>query len=122
MFEKSSNRSHLLWLARSSVAMRLTNEDVRKVASLAKLKIAESELDGMSRKLLSVLDFVEQLEQVDTSGVAEMAHPVDVHSVMRCDQLSSSLSHEAALQSRAAALQNAPRTDGEFFLVPPVLG
>lgn len=109
--------------------MRLTNEEVRKVASLAKLEIAESELDNMSRKLLSVLDFVEQLEQVDTSGVEEMAHPVDVHSVLRCDQLPSSLSdeaapeaHEAALQARAAALQNAPRTDGEFFLVPPVLG
>lgn len=113
--------------------MRLSNEDVRKVASLAKLEIAEAELDHMSKKLLSVLDFVDQLNQVDTTGIEELVHPVDIHCVWRSDQTDpmlpesiglseSASSPDAGLRSREAALQNAPRTDGEFFLVPPVLG
>ena len=102
--------------------MRLSTEDVRKVASLAKLEIRESDLDVMSGKLLSVLALVDQLQQVDTTGIEEMAHPVDVHSVVRSDQVTTVRSSEAEMQSRKSALQNAPRTDGEFFLVPPVLG
>ncbi len=95
--------------------MQLSTSDVRKVAALAKLEVAEGDLGVLSRKLLSVLDFVDQLKQADTSGIEEMAHPVDVHSVLRHDQVGDVLSRESALQ-------NAPRTDGEFFLVPPVLG
>lgn len=102
--------------------MRLSTEDVRKVASLAKLEISEANLELMSGKLLSVLTLVDQLQQVDTTGVEEMAHPVDVHSVVRLDLLVAVPSPESEVKLRESALRNAPRTDGEFFLVPPVLG
>ncbi len=95
--------------------MQLTPEDIRKVASLSKLELAPDQQELISKKLLSVLDFVAHLSQVDTIGVQEMAHPVEVHSVIRPDSLQPSL-------SRQEALQNAPQSDGEFFLVPPVLG
>lgn len=94
---------------------QLSPEDIAKVASLAKLELSDQELAAVSAKLLDVLDLVAQLNNVDTSGVTEMAHPVDVHSVARMDRLESGLSREAALQ-------NAPQSDGQFFLVPPVLG
>lgn len=95
--------------------MRLSTSDVRKVAALAKLEVAEVDIETMSKKLLSVLEFVEQLSRVDTANVEEMSHPVDLHTVLRPDHLQPGLTHEAALG-------NAPRTDGEYFLVPPVLG
>ncbi|MBX3422982.1 MAG: Asp-tRNA(Asn)/Glu-tRNA(Gln) amidotransferase subunit GatC [Pirellulaceae bacterium] len=95
--------------------MQLSRDDVRKVAALAKLELSDSQLDDVAEKLRNVLRLVDQLSQVDTTGVEEMAHPVDVHSVTRGDQIQAGLPREAALR-------NAPQTDGEFFLVPPVLG
>ena len=95
--------------------MQLSREDVRKVAGLAKLDFADSELDVITEKLHKTLNFVAQLNEVDTTGVQEMAHPFDVDSVTRPDERVPSLEREAALS-------NAPNTDGEFFLVPPVLG
>lgn len=102
--------------------MRLSIEDVRKVAALSKLEIDDSQLESLSGKLLSVLQLVDQLQQVDTAGIEEMAHPVDVHSVLRCDELLVNQSTDEAARFREAVLHIAPRTDGEFFLVPPVLG
>jgi aspartyl-tRNA(Asn)/glutamyl-tRNA(Gln) amidotransferase subunit C len=95
--------------------MQVTRQDIVKVAALAKLDLPESELELVADKFNRVLDFVAQLNQVNTVGVEEMAHPVDVHSVLREDVLRPSLPREVALA-------NAPKSDGEFFLVPPVLG
>lgn len=95
--------------------MNITREDIVKVASLSKLQLSEAEFEVVADKFVRVLDFVQQLNQVDTTGVDEMAHPVDVHSVVRSDLLEPSLPREVALS-------NAPKSDGEFFLVPPVLG
>jgi aspartyl-tRNA(Asn)/glutamyl-tRNA(Gln) amidotransferase subunit C len=95
--------------------MEITSNDIAKVAALAKLELPESELELVAEKFIRVLDFVAQLNQVNTAGVEEMAHPVDIHSVTRADELQPSL-------TRQEALTNAPKSDGEFFLVPPVLG
>lgn len=95
--------------------MHITRDDIVKVASLAKLELADSEFELVADKFIRVLDFVAQLNQVDTMGVSEMAHPVDVHSVLREDELQTSL-------PRNVTLANAPKCDEEFFLVPPVLG
>lgn len=95
--------------------MQVTRQDIVKVAALAKLELPESELELVADKFNRVLDFVAQLNQVNTLGVEEMAHPVDVNSVLRNDELRPSL-------PRDVALANAPKSDGEFFLVPPVLG
>jgi aspartyl-tRNA(Asn)/glutamyl-tRNA(Gln) amidotransferase subunit C len=95
--------------------MKVTPDDIAKVAALAKLELPASEFELVAEKFIRVLDFVAQLNQVNTEGVEEMAHPVDVHSVTRADELRPSLSREEALM-------NAPKSDGEFFLVPPVLG
>lgn len=95
--------------------MHLTAAEIQKVAALAKLDLASDEMDSLSAKLLSILQFVSQLGDVDTSGIEEMAHPVDLHSVFRADR-------SAPCLTREAALMNAPKQDGEFYLVPPVLG
>ncbi len=94
--------------------MSLSRDDVAGVAKLAKLQFSSEELDQFTDQLGRIVSFVDQLNQVDTEGVDTMAHPLDVESVVREDQLADSL-------DRTDALKNAPKQDGEFFLVPPVM-
>ena len=92
----------------------LTVDDVRKVANLARLEFSDSELVHFTDQLGKIVAFVEQLDEVDTSGVTPLAHPLEIHTVLRQDK------HLPGL-SREAALANAPNQDHEFFLVPPVM-
>ena len=94
--------------------MQLSTDDVRKVAELAKLEFSDAEVDQFTEQLCRIVSLVEQLSEVDTEGVEPMAHPLDVHSAIRSDELQQGLSRESALA-------NAPNSDGEYFLVPPVL-
>ncbi len=94
--------------------MSLTLEDVKKVAVLARLEFSESELAVFTEQLGNIVAFVEQLSQVPTEGIEPMAHPLDVHSVLRVDEGLPGL-------TRKAALCNSPNHDDTFFLVPPVM-
>ncbi|HUG93007.1 MAG TPA: Asp-tRNA(Asn)/Glu-tRNA(Gln) amidotransferase subunit GatC [Planctomycetaceae bacterium] len=93
---------------------RLTRDEVRKVARLARLKLGDDELDRFTTQLGQVLDYVGVLGELDTEDVEPMAHAVEVTDVWREDVVSPSLAREMALA-------NAPRSDGRFFLVPPIL-
>lgn len=95
--------------------MTLTRRDVEKVSLLARLQLSEAELDSFTVQLGQVLAYVEQLGELDTQGVAPMAHAVEVSNVLVPDEPAASL-------PRDAALANAPRHNGEFYLVPAVLG
>jgi aspartyl-tRNA(Asn)/glutamyl-tRNA(Gln) amidotransferase subunit C len=96
------------------MSIPLTPDDVRKVAHLARLKLTEADLDRFTKQLAEVLTYVEQLNSIDTASVAPMAHAVELSDVFRSDVPRESL-------PRDAALANAPRTDGRYFLVPPIL-
>lgn len=96
-------------------ASNLTPETVQKVALLARLKLSEDECVQMTTQLGAIVGYVEQLAEVDTSGVEPLAHPLDSANVFRGDEVRPSL-------PRDAALANAPNTDGQFYLVPPVMG
>ena len=87
---------------------------VRKVASLSRLSLSESELQSAGQQLTAILEYVQLLNEVDTTDVAPMTHPVPSENVFREDQMQPSLSREAALS-------NAPKTDGQFFVVPKIL-
>ena len=93
--------------------MRLTAQDVRKVASLARLKVSDAEVESLLGDLTAILEYVDVLNEVDTSGVSPMVHAVELHDVLRPDVVVPSL-------PRDQALQNAPQTDGEYFLVPAI--
>lgn len=94
--------------------MQLSSEDVKKVATLARLELSREELDGFAQQLGRIVTFVEQLGEVDTAGIEPMAHPLDIHSAIRPDALRDGLSREQALA-------NSPSHDDECFRVPPVL-
>ena len=94
--------------------MELSRDDVRKVAELARLKVSDSELDLLADDLRSMIGYVQVLSDVDTTGIAPMVHALELQNVLREDVPVASL-------PRADALSNAPKTDGKFFLVPPII-
>jgi len=93
----------------------LTEQDVRHVAKLARLKCSEEEIRRFTVQLGAILDYVAQLEELDTENVEPLAHCLPVDNVFREDTPGASLSNDEALA-------NAPQRDGEFFAVPKVLG
>ena len=95
--------------------MSLSRNDVAKVGLLARLALSDADLDTMTRELSSIVGFVSQLKKIDTADVSPLAHPLDTQNVFRADVPKPSL-------TTAEALQSAPRHDGEYFLVPAVLG
>ena len=96
------------------MAEALDAEKVRKVAVLARLKLSDGEVSDYVSKLGSVLKYVETLNEVNTDGVEPMVHAVEMSNVFRLDEVRESLPREAALR-------NAPKTDGTYFLVPQIL-
>jgi aspartyl-tRNA(Asn)/glutamyl-tRNA(Gln) amidotransferase subunit C len=94
--------------------MSLTTEQVRWVAHLARLELSDAEVETMARQLSAIIDYVNQLQQVNTDGVEPLAHPLPIHNVFRDDEPTPSLSVDAALA-------NAPDRRGDFYGVPAVL-
>ena len=94
--------------------MSLTAEQVRWVAKLARLELGDAELEAMTRQLGRIVDYVAQLQQVDTEGAEPLAHALDVSKVFRPDEPAPSLPADQALA-------NAPKRSGDFYSVPAVL-
>ena len=95
--------------------MAISREEVEKVSLLGRLLLSETELDKMTSHLDQILGYMELLAEVDTEQVEPMAHALDVSDVFRDDEIRPSLQREQALA-------NAPKRDGECYLVPAVLG
>ena len=110
--------------------MKVTAKDVAYVADLANLELTADERTTMVRDLNAILDYVDRLSELDTSKVEPMAQVSDRYGVDESKQgserfayasrpdvvedLRKSLPHEVAVE-------NAPDSDGTFFLVPKVI-
>ena len=77
--------------------MKLSIEQVRWVAALARLELGEDELGPVTEQLQSVITFFDQLSQVDTEGVEPLAHPLPIQNVFRDDEPRPSLPVDEAL-------------------------
>lgn len=93
--------------------MSLSIEEVRKVAQLARLQLADADLPRMQAQLSAILDYVAQLQSLNTEGVEPLAHPIDIQNAFRDDVLTPSLPVDEALA-------NAPARLGNTFGVPAV--
>jgi len=110
--------------------MKVTEKDVAYVADLANLELSEDERRGMLRDLNSILDYVDRLEELDTSDVPPMAQVSDRYGVDEAKQGSERFAYAAredvleglrkSLPHREA-LANAPDADEDFFRVPKVI-
>jgi len=94
--------------------MALDKATVVHIAALARIRLAEVELEPLAGELSQILDWVEQLNEVDTSGVAPLASVVATTLPMRDDRVSDG-------DCREAILGNAPRALHGFFAVPKVV-
>jgi aspartyl-tRNA(Asn)/glutamyl-tRNA(Gln) amidotransferase subunit C len=92
----------------------LTPDVVRRVARLSRLKLNDAEVSRLASELSQVLHYVDQLNELDVTNVEPMAHAIELTNVFRADEPRPSLPREAALA-------NAPKSDGKYFLVPPIL-
>jgi aspartyl-tRNA(Asn)/glutamyl-tRNA(Gln) amidotransferase subunit C len=95
--------------------MSLSREQVEKVSLLARLRLSETELQTLTAQLGQIVDYMDLLGELDTENVEPMAHAVEISNVFRDDELRPSF-------DRAEMLARAPHADGEFYLVPAVLG
>jgi len=95
--------------------MPITREEVRHVARLARLDLADTVLDTMAEQLDGILGYMETLNRVDTEGIVPTAHAVSMTTPLRKDERRPHLDRETALA-------NAPERDEESFLVPRVIG
>ena len=95
--------------------MGLTRADVEKIANLARLRITAEEADAFAGQLADVISYIEKLNEIDTNGVAPMAHPIEQVNVLADDIAQDSF-------PRDIMLRNASRSDEECYRVPPVLG
>lgn len=94
--------------------MSLSRDDVEKVALLARLRLRDDELDSMTAQLGQIVEYVEQLAELDTDSVQPMAHAIELSNVLADDVVTESLDRETALSG-------APKRDEECYRVPPVL-
>jgi len=95
--------------------MSLDTKDVAHIAKLARLAIADEEMQAYAKSLSKILNFVEQLNAADVANVDPMAHPLAGQvQRMRDDQITETDAHEKYQQ-------NAPRVEAGLYLVPKVI-
>ncbi len=94
--------------------MSLDSSDVKKIAHLASLAIAEEDIQPLSEDLSTILNLVEQMNQVDTSNVTPLAHPYDEQQPLRIDDVTEPNQREL-FQSIA------PDTQAGLYIVPQVI-
>lgn len=94
--------------------MRISAEEVRQVARLARLEVAEGELENMTGQLDRILGYIDKLNELNTEGVSPTTHAVEMENAFRADEVCPSL-------PRLEALANGPEQNGEAFVVPRVI-
>ncbi|MBK6972336.1 MAG: Asp-tRNA(Asn)/Glu-tRNA(Gln) amidotransferase subunit GatC [Sterolibacteriaceae bacterium] len=94
--------------------MSLTNEQVHRIAHLARIELAPGEDERIRDQLNGIFGLIEQMQAVDTAGVEPMSHAVDLSQRLREDRVS-----ESDLRGRFQAI--APDVEAGLYLVPKVI-
>lgn len=94
--------------------MKVDTNTLKKIAHLARLEFDETSAEKMTQDMTQILDWVEQLNEVDTEGVEPITTLSSEVNVLREDKVGEHLPHESGLK-------NAPQRDSDYFRVPKVL-
>ena len=94
--------------------MKLSREEVRQVATLARLRLTAEEEGRLTEQLENILRYMEKLDRLDLSGVEPFTHAVEVVNAFRDDKVTNHPNAEALLA-------NAPDKDQTFFKVPKII-
>jgi aspartyl-tRNA(Asn)/glutamyl-tRNA(Gln) amidotransferase subunit C len=94
--------------------MEITIQTIDKLSNLAQLQFSEKEKMELKTDLEKMIEFINQLAKVDTTGIEPLQHISDAVNILRKDELKGSISREEGLL-------NAPSKDNQFFTVPKVI-
>lgn len=94
--------------------MKIDKETLLKIAHLARLEFDEKDAEKMMQDMTNMVNFVEKLNEVDTTGIEPLTTMSHEINALREDEIKSHLPHDEALK-------NAPKKDADFFRVPKVL-
>ena len=94
--------------------MKFSNEEIRKIAYLARINIDEKEANKVSEKLEGILGLIEQMTQVNTDGIEPMSHALDITQPLREDKVTAD-------DIREKSLNLSQETDQSLFIVPKVI-
>jgi aspartyl-tRNA(Asn)/glutamyl-tRNA(Gln) amidotransferase subunit C len=95
--------------------MAITIQDVEHIAKLAKLEFTDAEKEKFTHQMNKILEYMEQLNSLDTGSVEPLSHVIELGNVFRADEVKPGVSTEDALK-------NAPEKNEHFFKVPKVIG
>ncbi len=98
----------------ASLKNMIDQEQVHKVANLARLELTPEEEEQFTTQLGNILDYIEQLNELDVSNVPPTTRAIDVSNITRKDELQP-------YPDRESILNSAPEQEGEFFKVPKIL-
>ena len=93
----------------------ISRDDVRRIARLARIRVTDAEADSLAGDLGAVLEYVELLDSLDTTGVEATSTVIPLATPLRADEPSEPLAPEVAVM-------NAPAAEGSAFAVPRVIG
>ncbi len=94
--------------------MKLSREEVARVAKLARLDLPDDKVKLFAGQLHDILTYMDKLNEIDTSEVDPMYSPVEHSTVLRKDEVRKE-------HSRDEVLSNAPDSDGQYFVVPRIV-
>ncbi|MAI84193.1 MAG: Asp-tRNA(Asn)/Glu-tRNA(Gln) amidotransferase GatCAB subunit C [Rickettsiales bacterium] len=94
--------------------MTIDSSVVKKIANLSKLKFDKNQESHLVKELNNILDWVDKLQEVETSDIEPMLSVFNEKMVMRNDEVAQSFNVDKLLQ-------NSPRKDSDFFVVPKVI-
>ena len=94
--------------------MSVDRDTVRRIAQLARIRVEEEALEPLAKELSAILDWIEQLNEVDTEGVRPMTSVEAMEMKKREDEVTDGFCVEDILA-------NAPKREGNFFVVPKVV-
>ncbi len=94
--------------------MKISIDEVRHVAHLARLSLSEDQLEAMMQNMNSILDYMDLLNEVDTTDIEPASHIMDISNIFRDDEVRPSLPPEVSLN-------NAPEKNRNSFVVPRVI-
>ncbi len=94
--------------------MKITKELIEYVAHLGRLDLEPQEVDMYTTQIDSILEYMEKLNSLDTTGIEPTSHPVPIECMMRSDVSRPSFTVDESVG-------NAPERRGSFFKVPPVI-
>lgn len=89
-------------------------ETLKKMAHLSRLELSEAESNQLGKDLGKVLNFFNQIAEVNTKGIEGMVTPVEIESYLREDEKNNEIKTEEIMA-------NAPSRAGNLFKVPPVV-